>query len=873
MLRLHLLAAAAVAFTLTLPATATAQDLTGFRSVLAQGQGRNATAADLAANQATGAVPPEFTNQLALYADLAVEWPGLTPDRFDRYFKVTDFGPAPTGSGVRVDVPRPGVTITREPRFAIPRVDGKTRDDVMFGAGYAQAQDRLFLMDVLRRTARGSLSELVGPSGVPGDAATLTQQDFSEAELVAQFEALDERHGPEGARVQQDLREFVAGINAFIDEVRDDPARIPAEYPALGVTPAPWTLADSAAQATFLVSQFNVAGLGERTNAAILATLEERHGPVRARAMFDELRLLDDREAPTTADRLFADDRPGRVRPAAVAVPDADSVKPRNALVGTAPAPGTPPPFVQGVLNLPRALPPTKSNAVLLSGRLSASGRPLASMGPQVGYFSPQIFSELELHGGGFDVQGVVFPGAAPYVLIGHGKGFAWSGTSPMSDLADTFVERLCDPAGKDVGDPTKATHYLHRGRCTPFVTREQVIRTPPPSAGGAREPAQTVTLKTLRSVHGPVTHFAEVEGDPVAITQQKTVDFRELDAALAFARLNTNQLKDAESFRRVWRDYPGGENWFYISEREVGWQLSGFMPRRARGVDPDLPTWGTGAYDWRGILPFERLPHSVEPSKGYIISWNNKEAPGWRAPSDTWTLGPTHRSELLERRLKAELRRSGGKTDLAGLVRTTEAAALGDLEGQELLPLLRRLVLPVAGPGDRELLDLLERWRTRGAEHRDLDRDGQYEDPAAIQLMRAWMPLLVRRVFEPTLGAEGLAAVRQALSLEPGRSEFGGWHGQLHRVLRGALGRRVRKAPRAVQCARGRRTTCARTALAALRDADALLRERFGGGPDRWRSPVELQPITTAGAIPTPRFPLQNRGTYHQVVELRPRG
>jgi acyl-homoserine lactone acylase PvdQ len=860
--------------TLALAAPAHAQDLTGFRSVLAQGQGTNATAADLAANQATDAVPPAFTNQLALYADLATDWPGLTEGAFDKYFKNTDLtAAAPTGQGVRVDVPRPGVTITRTPPYVVPRVDGQTRDDVMFGAGYAQAQDRLFLMDVLRRTARGSTSELLGPSAAEADAQTLTQQDFSAEELTAQFEALDERHGPEGARLQQDLRQFVAGINAYMDEVRGNPQRIPAEYAALGVTPEPWTIADTAAQATFLVSQFNVAGLGERTNAAILAALTKRHGPVRGRALFDELRRLDDREAPTTADRLFADDRPGRVRRAAVAIPDPETVQPRNALVGTAPAPAAAPPFVQGLIGLPRALPRTKSNAVLVSGKRSRSGRPLASMGPQVGYFSPQIFSEIELRGGGFDVYGVVFPGAAPYVLIGHGKGFAWSGTSPMSDLADTFVERLCDPSGRDVTDATKATHYLHKGRCRPFVTREQVLRTPPPSAGGSDQPGQTIRLRTLRSVHGPVTHFAEVDGAPVAITQQKTVDFRELDAALAFARLNTNQVTDAQSFRRAWRDYPGGENWFYVSDKEVGWQLSGFMPRRARGVDVDLPTWGTGEWDWRGTLPFSRMPWSVEPSKGYIISWNNKEAPGWRAPSDTWTLGPTHRSLLLERRLKAELRRGGGKVDLAGLVRTTEAAALGDLEGQELLPLLRRLARPVATADDLRLLDLLEAWRARGAEHRDFDEDGQYADPAAIQLMRAWLPILVRRVFEPTLGADGLKAVREALSLDGGRSEFGGWHGQLQRVLRDALGRKVRTAPRLARCARGRRTSCGRVVVAALRDAEVLLRERFGGGPEAWRSPVELQPITTAGAIATPRFPLQNRGTYHQVVELRPRG
>src|SRR5207302_9750285 len=130
----------------------------------------------------------------------------------------------------------------------------------------------------------------------------------------------------------------------------------------------------------------------------------------------------------------------------------------------------TQPAWVRSVDGLRKALPPVESNAVMVAPKLSSDGRPLAAMGPQVGYYSPQIFSEYELHGGGIDAEGVTFPGASPYVLIGHGIDFAWSGTSANGDNEDTFVERLCDPDGSRPSDAS--IHYLYRGRCVPFLTR-----------------------------------------------------------------------------------------------------------------------------------------------------------------------------------------------------------------------------------------------------------------------------------------------------------------------------------------------------------------------------------------------------------------
>src|SRR5207253_6725192 len=105
--------------------------------------------------------------------------------------------------------------------------------------------------------------------------------------------------------------------------------------------------------------------------------------------------------------------------------------------------------------------PIAASNALLVSGRRSATHHPLLVAGPQVGYFFPQILLELDLHGGGIDARGASFPGLSMYVLLGRGKDFAWSATSANSDIVDQYVETLC-------GDDT---HYLFRGECRAMTT------------------------------------------------------------------------------------------------------------------------------------------------------------------------------------------------------------------------------------------------------------------------------------------------------------------------------------------------------------------------------------------------------------------
>ncbi|MDX6215437.1 MAG: hypothetical protein QOG99_1021, partial [Frankiales bacterium] len=214
---------------------------TGFHSVLAYGAGQATSAADLAANQVNGAVPESFTSEAKIYNRVITTQPH---GDWANYYKDSDFAQI-TGDTETIG----DAKVVRDTTYHVPHIYGSTRAGAMFAAGYVTAENRLFLMDVLRRTSEGSLAELIGPDQVPADSAALGQFDLSPAELTAEVMRLPQDEGAAGARALADFQQYVAGINGFIDATKTNPTLLPAEYPALGALPRAWTLADSAAEA------------------------------------------------------------------------------------------------------------------------------------------------------------------------------------------------------------------------------------------------------------------------------------------------------------------------------------------------------------------------------------------------------------------------------------------------------------------------------------------------------------------------------------------------------------------------------------------------------------------------------------------------
>src|SRR5439155_15895941 len=261
------------------------------------------------------------------YANLLYASPTLTREQIPSYFKDATFG-VKEGEAAPVESPRADVTIERDKAFGVPHIYASTRGGVMFGAGYAGAADRLFLMDVLRHAARAELSSFAG--GAEGNRAMDRTQwliaPYTEADLESQIQNAPKLYGAAGEQAVEDGKEFIAGINAYVNAALLDPNLMPAEYAGLGKQPTEWKLTDVIAEASLEGGVFGKGGGAEVRSALALEAFEKKFGRRAGRTAWRNFREANDPEAPTTVAKSFPYETASPFAPAGLALPDPGSV-------------------------------------------------------------------------------------------------------------------------------------------------------------------------------------------------------------------------------------------------------------------------------------------------------------------------------------------------------------------------------------------------------------------------------------------------------------------------------------------------------------------------------------------------------------------
>src|SRR4051794_14633190 len=743
-----------------------ANDAGGFRNVLPPGEAGTDNAAQLAAYQAFKSRPAHWMDQQPLYDNLVYASPGLTHDQIGDYYKDATFG-VPDGQTDTTETPRAGVSIVRDKQYGVPHIYGTTRADTMFGAGYAGAEDRLFLMDILRHTGRAQLSSFVG--GSAGNRAMDRTQwllaPYTEQDLQRQIDQAPAIGGPEAAQVIDDVKNFVAGINAYIAQARTDPSKMPGEYAAFGKQPEDWKLTDVIAEASLIGGIFGKGGGNELRSALFLQSLQGRFGTTKGRRAWQDFRRKEDPEAPTTIRTTrFPYETTSPFASRGLALPDPGTVKfltpggelpqqPSTARTATPTRLPIPEDGSIGSQLLHQLVgePAHASNWELVSARESTNGHAIGVLGPQVGYYVPQILMEEDLHGPGVEARGATFPGVNLYVQLGHGRDYAWSATTATSDNVDTFAEVLCQDE----------LHYLYKGECR-AMEKLDVTNSWTPNAADQTPPGSE-TLTAYRTVHGIVYARGKVGGKDAAFVTARTTYFHEADSAIGFSRLNDpTTIKDPQSFRAAVDKINFAFNWGYVDADHIAYQLSGAYPYRTNGTSPDFPILGTGEYDWQGFEtdkylmatgPMDKRPNAVDPP--YLVSWNNKQARAWAAADDKFSFGPVYRSQMIEHRVRSGIKGSR-KMALQDLVRAMEEPATMDVRAFALTrPLLRAL----GHPSSQRLKDAMARlrqWSANGGHRRDLDKEGRYDDDDIVTLMDAWWPRMLEGIYKPALGDDG---------------------------------------------------------------------------------------------------------------------
>src|SRR6201995_1020760 len=649
-------------------------DFGGFRNILPPGTSGFDDAAQLAQFEATGARPEHNDDQLSMYSGLTTAAGSITPATIPDYFKDATFG-VPAGDVESSESPEAGVTIVRDKQFGVPHIYGDTRAELMFGIGYATAEDRLFFIDALRHSGQGDLASFAGGANVSMDEEVWADEPYTQQDLVNQVNYMHDRPG--GEQLFQDATNYVNGINAYIAQAKQPLnflTMMPAEYAAIGQPqgPAPFTVENLVSIATLVGGIFGNGGGDQLFNAELYQNMlqkfgpehvslagsptviakpkkpgkkakKPRHGtkaphattatkqkahkrPKRHRkpkpkadhsgfATFLSFDDPNDPEAPTTVHKTKFPyqslPKPSKAVAKTIALPDPGSVAQANEVVGgAAPAAqaraahaagkgrsglglGTAANSGPGLLAFPRAM----SNALLVSGKDSASGHPLAVMGPQVSYFSPEILMEEDIHGPGIDADGAAFPGVNLYVELGHGTDYAWSATSAGQNIIDTFAVPLCNPSGGAVSK--SSDYYVLHGQCVAMETLTDQESWSPNLADST--PAGSITLQTERTAFGIVIARATVKGKPVAYTNLRSTYMHELDSATGFADFNDPaDMRTPLDFFNSANHIGYTFNWFFANSQHIAYFNSGQNPVRAAHTDPLFPTWSTDA--WKGL-------------------------------------------------------------------------------------------------------------------------------------------------------------------------------------------------------------------------------------------------------------------------------
>ncbi|MDZ7676065.1 MAG: penicillin acylase family protein [Acidimicrobiales bacterium] len=760
-------------------------------------------------------------DQLPLYDGLTPLRGDVTDQDIDDLFLPMDF--APIGETETADVERDGVTIVTD-EYGVAHVEGETRADLAWGAGWVTGRDRGLLLEFGRGPAYAAVADVPGIDAfsLVTSAEDFVPSDQSRQLVEDQIELIEETYGEEGEQIIADADAYAEGLNAYYEANPDGTEREP--YTAAGVIAA----------TAFIGSIFGAGGGGEAANAEFLAALQNGLGADRGRQAWEDLLQTDDPEAPTTIEERFdygtltGGDVEGSVP---VDEGSVISLDPREPAEGAAPVVEG-----DGVSFDAAGDPPdrTASNWLTVSPEGSANDSTLGVMGPQLGYYYPEIVMQIHLSGPDIEAQGAAVPGLAMYLLIGRTRDYAWSLTSANLDVRDVFAEELCEPDGSE---PTRQSgSYLHEGECTPF---EQFTAG---TLGGA-------PISYPTSVHGPVIGTATSEGRPVALTRQRSTFGRDGLNLAALKAMTEGEAATADEFHEAANRFEFTFNWGYLNREEIGYFASGRLPVRAEGLDRRLPTSGTGDHEWQGFLPLEDHPHAAGHPDDRLRNWNNQSAPGFMH-SDSNLYGSVHSVENFDQ--------WPDESELADVVSIMNRAATEDTRAS-LWPVVSDVLAtgdaPSALAGDA--VDMVDDWVANDAPLVDGDEDGDY-DAAAALLLEELYPVIERAVLDPVFGDLLDAGV-----------ELRGIDGEsvVDKDLRTLLGDDVEGAFNLQYCGEGDLDECRSDLWSAIDQRVTALADERGDDPASWR--LEGERSTFVPGLIEDDFRSTNRPTYQQLLEL----
>jgi len=588
------------------------------------------------------------------------------------------------------------VTIRRDDR-GIPYVEAQNEEDLYFGHGYAAAADRLWQMDLFRRTARGELAEVLGAG--PNNIA-LDQDKLHRTYGFAQVAEAEFANASPRARVM--LEAYARGVNAYAASL--DPKAMPPEFQILQFSFRPWTPADSLVVVKiFFEALSDTWRLDLMRQALSVLPAEKRAELLPEISPIDVLVVGKD----TQSRAQTAHVKPEPLSPATLA-----NLAHNQSIAAAA---------LDRIGFHTDAL--AASNNWVVSGKRTVTGKPLLSNDPHLRPTAPSIWHMVHLSAPGVRVAGVGTAGI-PGVIIGHNDRIAWGFTNVGPDVQDLYVEKF---------SPDNLKQYQTPSGWQDVVVRREEIKV---RKGIGSSEHDIVTHEVTVTRHGPIIF----EGDGKRYALRWTA----LDPAK-----NNSESSQALSRARNWKEFNQAlesftaptQNIVYADvDGHIGYHAAGVVPIRKSG-DGSVPYDGsTDAGEWTSYIPVSKLPSLSDPPSGIIVTANQRivgtDYPYFLTHSWAQPYRARRIFDLLNEKPKLsseDFRRIQGDVySIAGVSFTREAV---------------KLLRPKLTPADEKLratLDAFEKW------------DGRVNAEATVALIASQMRLAFRtKILTAALGPE----------------------------------------------------------------------------------------------------------------------
>ena len=631
---------------------------------------------------------------------------------------------------IRMSGPANDVEIVRD-THAVPHVFAASADDAFFSLGYVHAQDRLWQMVLMRRTAQGRLSELFGTRTIETDV--LMRQ-------LAIYDLSVQSFKHQSDRTKSALQAYSDGVNAWLEVVnREALGRGAPELFLFGTEIALWTPADSLALVRLMALRLNSHLQSEISRSLVSFVLDaDRVADI----------LPDSPGGSGTSLPVFPEFSPDSTN----GLPATQESAANSGLLMPVPRPG----LAGG------------SNAWAAQPKRSVTGASLLAADPHLGLSAPGIWMLARLEFPGNSVIGGTIPGV-PAILVGRNRHIAWGVTSAYVDDLDVYIERL---------NPENPDEYLTEDGFVPFRKVSTNIE-----VGNG----ETLTLDLFRSERGPVVHgqpfgLNRIVPENHAATVRWTaldVDDRSMSAAINL--MNARSISEARAAGEIFK--APALNLIVAEQDSIALQTIGALPWRhpehtSQGRIPS-PGW-LPQNQWQGYLPYSSHPYVFNPESGIVANTNNGTTDARFPFHLSFDWGDTQRIERLKRLLN-ERRVHTRKSFVDAQLDVVSYTA------RSLLPLVGRNLWFSDSPGPprsrlslrRDALDRLARWNGEMNRH----------EPTPL-IYVAWMrhlqrllitdelgdladrfpqpsPVFIERVFRDIDGAAAWCDIRQSTRIE----------------------------------------------------------------------------------------------------------